>query len=154
MNNPLFNINISKLFIYIFLFQIKFIKSEGEEESKSISSISYPTAYTLSNQNIIMVASDGIHFYNSDLIEDEDKKILFEKEILLLSESEKTVIAQFSDEDGGYIMIIVNDTLYIFQENGTPITSIDLSNSINSIHYCLIPYKKENNFLLYNFLAY
>ena len=138
MNNPVIYINISKLFIYIFLFQIKFIKSEGEEESIIISSVSYPTAYTLSNQNIVMVISDGIHFYNTDLIEDNDKKILFEKEITLQSEFEKTTIAQFSEEDGGYIMIIVNDTLYFFQENGTPIKSLDLSNSISSIHYCLI----------------
>ena len=149
MNNPVIYINISKLFIYIFLFQIKFIKSEGEEESIIISSVSYPTAYTLSNQNIVMVTSDGIHFYNTDLIEDNDKKILFEKEITLQSEFEKTTIAQFSEEDGGYIMIIVNDTLYFFQENGTPIKSLDLSISISSLHYCLIPYKKEADFLYY-----
>ena len=149
MNNQVFSTNISKLFIYILLIKLKLIKSEVQEESKSISSVLYPTAYTLYNQNILIISSDGIHFYNSDLIEDEDKKILIEKEILLQSEFEKTTIAQFSEEDGEYIVIIINDTLYFFKENGTPITSIDLSNSINSIYYCLIPYKKENNFLYY-----
>ena len=149
MNNHVFSTNISKLFIYILLIKIKFIKSEIQEESKSISSVLYPTAYTLYNQNILIISNDGIHFYNSDLNEDEDKKILFEKKILLQTEFEKTVIAQFSEEDGGYIIIIVSDTLYIFQENGTPITSINLSNTISSIHYCLIPYKKENDFLYY-----
>ena len=46
-------------------------------------------------------------------------------------------------------MILVNDIMYFFKYDGTLINSTDLSYSINSTYYSLIPYKVENCYLHY-----
>ena len=56
---------------------------------------------------------------------------------------------QFSEENDGYILILINNKIYIFDSEGINIYSESLSDYINGDYYCLIPYKKENNYLHY-----
>ena len=80
---------------------------------------------------------------------DESKYVTLRTSIENLEQNAKTTISQFSEDYGGYLMILVNDIMYYFNNDGTLINSIDLSDSINSKYYTLIPYKVENGFLHY-----
>jgi hypothetical protein len=107
---------------------------------------SYPSLLTLNDHSKVIVGSDGIHFYDSNVeLEDETKKIIFENKLDNRDKNEKTVLTQFSSENGGYILIFVMDILYIFESNGTIIDNITLANTISSNHYYINPYKVENN---------
>ena len=144
------NFNKFKISIFLFIFLFLFIHIKNE----IIDGIQYPTLLTLLSQKIVMVANDGIHFFTSnDNSEDTTKKIIFEPQISSAEENKKTTLAQFSADNGGYIIILVMDILYIFDPDGNKIDSYDLREYINAIHYCLIPYKKENN-LLYFIIVY
>ena len=41
-----------------------------------LSNLLYPTTYTFLSQNIVLVANEGIHFFSSNMEEDELKKKL------------------------------------------------------------------------------
>ena len=89
---------------------------------------------------------------NSDLSSEEDsKKITFDPQILTKEDYSKTVISQFSSGDDGYIMILLMNKIYLFQNDGTSLITnpFDLSGIINSDYYHLIPYKKVGNDLYY-----
>ena len=136
----------------IFLFSIfQIISLFGLiNNQKYIENSLYPSALKLlDNEGVVMVTSDGIHFYSEDMNEEVSKKITFETQIQSIDESEKIEICQFSSFFVGYIMVLSNDTLYIFSYDWNIIKSVDLKDSINGIHYCLIPYIKEDNYLYY-----
>ena len=125
--------------IFILIIQITY--------AEEIQGLQYPNLFTLLSQNILMVASDGIHFYNSNLGEDLDKKIDFEKEISSNQENDKICIVQFSENDGGYIIILAMNKLYFFYPDGTIINSFSFTEEAE--HYCINPYKLEDNYLYY-----
>ena len=135
-------------FIFFFVFQIislfHFISNQ-----ESIENILYPSALKLFNQGIVMVASDGIHFFSADMREEVSKKINFETQIQSLEESEKTTIVQLPLKYGAYLMILVNDIIYFFAQDWNFIHSFNLTDSINGLHYSLIPYIKKDTYLYY-----
>ena len=134
------NFNKFKISIFLFIFLFLFIHIKNE----IISGIQYPTLLTLLSQKIVMVANDGIHFFTSnDNSEDNTKKIIFEPQISSAEENKKTTLAQFSADNGGYIIILVMDILYIFDPDGDKIDSYVLREYINATHYCL-SYNKFN----------
>ena len=140
-----------KFISYITIFLFLFICFSKQDEI-ILANIIYPYLLTLINKNIIMLASDGIHFYDSTLkSEDSSKKITFDEDSQILKKEDfsKTAMVQFPAEHGGYIMILVIDTIYFFDSEGMHIDSKNLSEYINSEYYYLIPYKKENNNLHY-----
>ena len=131
--------NIIFLIIFISLFLLY------SQNQRTISSLYFPNILTLLNHNIIMVAQDGIHYFNSDLTnEDFSKKVIFEKQIESNDMNSKTAIAQFSSEEGGYIIVLALDIIYFLDSEGLLINSKNLSNSIDGEHYCVTPYKNEN----------
>ena len=135
----------------LILIILSFLVPIISDDEQSTLPVNFPTFLTLLNQNIAMAADDGIYFFNAGLTEDTTKKITFNDGQKINNEDEyaKTTMVQFSEKDGGYIMILVKDILYIFDADGNKITSFDFSSSINAKHYCLIPYKKNNNYLHY-----
>ena len=131
--------------IFIFLF----IELCGQEQD-SFSQNEYPNTLTLLNGNIIMVSKIGIHFFDSTFTtEDDSKKIIFEKQITTSSDYSKTAMAQFPEEDDGYIIILALDIIYFFNRDGTNLFSKNISDYIYSDYYDLIPYKKVDNNLHY-----
>ena len=139
-NKLFFSLKIILLFLYL---------SKKSQEETQFDNVLFPTTLTLLNQNIAMVERDGIHFYSSELVEDTSKAILFEKEFSDVSESEKVAMAQFSEEDEGYILILTNEIIYFFESEGINIDNVDLTDIIDAAHYCLTPFKKEDNYLYY-----
>jgi len=128
------------LIIYLFflILQITYEDFEG---------LKYPNVFTLLSQKILMVASDGIHFLTSNLEDDDDKKINFVSPISNETENEKVSIVQYSEDDGGYIIILAKNKLYFFKPDGAYINSFNFTEE--AAHYCINPYKLENNFLYY-----
>ena len=78
-------------------------------------SLLMPNSLQLLDLSNLIVASDGIHFYNQDLtVEYTEKRKVFTLEESNLS---KVAMAQFSDGHGGYIIILVNDVIYLYKSN-------------------------------------
>ena len=133
--------------ISFFFYQLLFFVINASD--LQIDSKTFPTAYTLLSQDFVIVFNDGIHFYSSSMIEDESKKIIFERQINSLEESDKTTITQFPTNYKGYILVLANDIIYFFKHDGIFINSADLTDSISSSHYFLVPYKADNDYLYY-----
>ena len=133
------------LILLIFLF---FHLSNQDEIN--FSNMNFPSLLTLLNQNVIMLACDGIHFFNPTLtIEDSSRKIIFDDKITQNADYQKTAMVQFSQIDDGYILILVKDKMYYFNSEGDLLDSKELSSYISSEYYYLIPYKKQDNYLHY-----
>ena len=127
------------LFVLITLLIINIIQSDK---------LLYPSILTLLNQKLILVANNGIHFYDSNL-ENEELDKLIHLNITTDEENYKTAIEQFSAEYGGYILILVKNIIYIFHPDGTFIYSSNYSNFLSGTYYCITPYKKIDNKLHY-----
>ena len=135
--------------LIITLFISLFICTNNQEHI-TIPYIIHKNFLILLNRKMVTIENDGIHFYNSDLItEDISKKILFKNNFSSKIDNEKISIVQFSEDNGGYIMILVFNLIYFFNSDGVKINTIILPNLIRAINYCLTPYKKENNYLYY-----
>lgn len=135
----------NQLSIFIFISISIFILNNSKK-------ILYPTILTLLSQKIVQVTNDGIHFFDSEYSNEETDKFI-SLNIPTDIDNYKTALAQFSENDDGYILILVMNVLYIFYPDGTRITSYNISNIINGDYYCITPYKKESN-KLYYFISY
>ena len=135
------------ILLYIFLLLL-FNKS-----NQSISlAMQYPNILTLLDDSIILIGNDGIHFYDSIMSsEDTSKTISLQIE---LDDINKISMAQFSENDGEYIILLVLNTLYIFDSNKIFLFSSDISTSIDGDHYCLTPYKKDSQNYLHFIISY
>ena len=103
-----------KIFLIIF-FSLIYFSNQDRENIFNESQTYFPYSLTLLNQNILLVINDGIHFFDSNL-ENEDitKKINFNSKLEQENDFQKTSIAQFSSEDGGYIMVLALNIIYFF----------------------------------------
>ena len=137
------NLKIKQLF-YISLIDIYiliqlFIKTK--EESFSLSSLS--SLILNGNNDKIIVSKYGIHFYSlNHTKENKIKKIKFPF-ILKDTDYENVSIKQFSNENDGYILILIKTYLFIFDKEGKNINFINLFDKIDeNHHYSLCLYKK------------
>jgi len=144
MNIASNKISILIPFILEYIFILLLI---GTNEETQIS-LEFPTSLQLINNDIVIVAKDGIHFYNQSLVEYGERKISLSL-LTLAGDIEKISIAQFSEENDGYILILVMDILYIFDQGETEYKICNLTQEINGAHYGLTPYKKEGNKLIF-----
>ena len=139
-SNKLFYLVIFiNIYIIIFIF-IKIIKGNN-------IFLDYPSSLQLiDNNEYVVVAKDGIHFYNQNFtIENITKKINFSL-LKKPEDNEKVSMAQFSNENEGNILILVVDILFILNRDGEKLDSINITqNDISGAHYGLTPYKKTNN---------
>ena len=139
-------IKLSLFFELIILFQL-FLLAKFQITIRSLS-CKYPTLLTLENNELILVNENGIHFFDSKLENEYDKAILFDSD-LTDGENKKTTMAQFTHENGGYILIIAKDILYILKEDGSLIHSLPITDYFTSTNYYIIPYKNEEDHLHY-----
>ena len=108
-----------------------------------------PNSLTLLDYSNVVVASDGIHFFGSAFENEEVSKSI----LLTITKADLTQLcmAQFSSEYEGYILIYIQNNIYIFNSNKILLKSHNFIDSINGAHYCITPYKKENNNLIFIF---
>jgi hypothetical protein len=140
MKKFLYNYNIYLFIIIILTSLIIFCTNEIRKFN-----IIYPLTFALSDKTNILICNNGIHFFNENFtFEDSEKKI----EILIeYNDLDKITMTQFSSEDGGYILVTVQNILYIFDNNKELKKNYNLTEEINSDQYQIIPYKKDNNIL-------
>lgn len=148
------NLKIQKLFyiyfIDIYILILLFIKTKEE----SSFSVNYLSSLILNkNNDIIMVSKEGIHFYSFNFTKEyANKKIKFPF-ILKDTDYKKISIKQFSDENDGYILILVKKYLFIFDKGGKNINMINLfDKNDENHHYGLSLYKIWRNFIFYYLL--
>ena len=109
-----------------------------------------PYSLTLLNNEKILVINNGIHFFDSELKNEYTfKYIPFSPQIETTQTSDfnKITIAQFPQEYNEYIMVLALNKMYFFENSYNILTSIDLSSYLDSSYYCLLPYKKESDYL-------
>ena len=130
------------IYIFILISLISLSKNEG---SKNI----FPSKSNFLNPKHIFIFKDGIHFYDSQLVNEK----MYKFSTLNDSPEEddyKTIMTQFSKKDGGYVLILEKNILYFFEEDGSFISSADLSQLIyGDNYYSITPYKNEDNTLHY-----
>ena len=143
-------LNYSKLVFTTIIFLLISFSYQNRENIFNSGDTYFPYALTLLNGNILLVINDGIHFFDS-LVEAEEtsKVIYFDSKIESELDYDKTTFDQFSEDDGGYIMVLAMNKIYFFDNEGNYIYTIDLSDTINGNYYNLLPYKKEGNYLHY-----
>ena len=136
------HINISRIFILFIL--ISTIK-------KSIQIIdtdfTLPVSLTLLDYSIALVCNSGIRFYDQEFnVEYTDKKIS-----LTITDISKVLMGQFSSENGGYIIIYVNNIFHIFDSDKNLLKTQEMTDNeiIYSFPTSLVPYKKVSNLLIF-----
>ena len=134
---------------FILLILINFALSQNTENNSEKSPILYPSVLSLQNQGFVVVQTDGIHFYNSNKEEEESKNIKFDIPIKSEKENEKISIVQFPEKDGGYILIIVGEKIYIIQSSGNLLKEEKLPELNLGENIKLVPNKEKGNYLLY-----
>ena len=143
------NINNFYFFIFLLLCVIKLTTTEKSSDT-SKEEIIYPSVISLNNEGLVVIQSDGIHFFDSNKEEDISKTIKFEKPILSQEDNERISICQFSENEGGYIIIYINDKIYFFKKSGNIIKNMNIKETDkNARNIKLIPYKEEKNKLFY-----
>ena len=152
MNKKSFKLFSFYKFFFIYILILLFTKTYLQNDI----SLDYPSSLQLiDNNNYVVVAKDGIHFFDQNFsTELISKKINFS----LLStkdDNEKVSMAQFSNENGGNILIIVKEMLYILDRKGTLLNTFNITEKdILGNHYGLTPYKKDNNNKLNFIISY
>ena len=134
--------------IYLIFFAINLLLL-SEVAAQEQNQILYPSVLSLNNQGLVAVQADGIHFYDSDKKEEITKKIKFESALIFQEDTYKISMTQFSENDGGFILILVIDKLFLIQETGELIKEILLPEMKNLENMNIIPYKENNNNLYY-----
>jgi len=148
-----FNIKLNLFFELIIFFQL-FLLAKFQVTVRTLP-FKYPTLLTLENNELILINENGIHFYDSKLENEYNGKVIsFNTSISSDIENRKTAMAQFAHENGGYILIIVKDILYILEANGNLIHSLSITDYFTSTNYYIIPYKKDEENYLHYIISY
>ena len=133
---------------YISLFILTLISVFNLSNQVKTINLNYPLSLSLLDNSNAVVAEDGIHFYDNKFEEEYiDKKISFT--IDNKNDLETVAMAQFPQEDGGYILILFKNIIYIFDNNKNYLKNENLEGTLNGKHYCIIPYKKTNTNLIF-----
>ena len=108
----------------------------------------YPSTFTLASNQLLLAFSDGLYLYDSEL--SNGMMIL---NITLDDVSiENMLVKQFSLTDGGHILVILKNILYVFDSNAQNYIEFNLScsNTIQS----LILINEGDNYLSYSIISY
>ena len=135
-----YNNNNYYFIMFILILLIIFCKNEIRKFD-----IIYPLSFTLLDNTNLLICNNGIHFFNENFtVEDSEKKIGISIEY---KDLDKITMTQFPSDDGGYILLLVQNILYIFNNNKELKKNYNLTEEINGDQYQIIPYKNDNNIL-------
>ena len=139
----------NKFVLFAFIF-ISTFNLNNQDDYKSIN-ILYTSAFSLLNNTYVVVGEKGIFFYQ------EEFTIIYKQtnftDFSLNTGYDTVSMAQFPLLDGGYILIMIKNIFYIFDNEGTYLKHYDFNNITNEKHHCLIPYGREEDILNY-FMIY
>ena len=146
------NIKFNLFFELIIFFQL-FLLAKFQVTVRTLP-FKYPTLLTLENNELILINENGIHFYDFKLENEYNDKVIQFDSVISDEENKKTTMAQFTPENGGYILIIAKDILYVLEANGNPIHSLSITDYFTSTNYYIIPYKKDEGNYLHYIISY
>ena len=114
---------------------------------------SFPIAFNLNNEKILIIYEKGICIYDQFL---DYLNFIFnftsENMITSSSYSSKINFFQLSDEEGGNIFCLAREIIYVFSSNGIYQTSFNIQEETNVEYYSFNFHKKdENNYIYYTF---
>ena len=143
---------IFNLYTIFYLFLLIIIVNKTKEEYNKIKSFesAFPTSFNLNNGDILIIAKYGIYLFQQSHY--SLKTILnFTNEEMISTEDEcsKTTFVQLPNQNGGNVLCLIKDKLYLFSQNIDLLNKFDLSKEINGNFYSLVHYKKENNYIYY-----
>ena len=136
---------IYNLIVLIFFSFIKYIKCQ-----KSIFNLTckYPHYFQLNNGYNLLCCSKGIYTYDFSF-----NQMLFnhtfDTEINSETEAQYIVIEQFSEDEGGNVIVLDQNNFYYLNNEGKFIFDSNISlihNNNNFFHYTLVPYKYNNDY--------
>ena len=113
-------------------------------------SFNYPYALTLSDGNIFVIHQKGVTICNKHLTRILKNVITFPEDEEINTEASLSKITTAFQY--GYIISIINDKIYIFDEYGTSIyigTEKILSSGETAEYYTLVPIKNETDYIHY-----
>ena len=142
-------IHIMNILFFFYIYLLKLVSSKNSYSPKIKNEKIYPSVLSLKNGGLGLVQTDGIHFFNSNKEEIFSKKINFDVPILSQTENEKISMSQITEEEQGYILIIVRNIIYFFQEDYVLIEKIKLDEITDAENIRIIPYKVKNELLFY-----
>ena len=149
MSNKSYKIYSKNITLILIFFLLNSAFSEDQDNNLGQSPILYPSVLSLQNKGIVVVQTDGIHFYDFNKVEEEPKKIKFETPITSERENEKISMGQFPEKEGGFIVIFVREKIYLMQSSGNLLKEELLPEMTSLENIKIIPYKEEENNLLY-----
>ena len=104
--------------------------------------------FELLDENYILCTEKHIKIVDTNF-----KNLLFQynltTEITNSHDFEFVAIAQFSNEDGGKIIVLYKDKVYLIYSSYSKILEANINLNHNSLYYTLVPYKDGND---YNFI--
>ena len=140
--------------LYFSIILIIMINKSQENYNQIIKfNSSFPIAFNLNNENILIISEKGIYIYDQ-ILNYSNIIYNFTSENMITSSSyaSKINFFQLSDEDGGNIFCFARQIIYVFSSNGIYQTSFNIQEEINVDYYSLNFHKKdENNYIYYTF---
>ena len=139
---------------FLFLFNLfifsNLLNMSYEEDPLGYQNIIYPIFLTLLDNSIAVVEKDGIHFYDNKFLNEDISKIYnFTESIDPDNDIIQASIKQFSKLDDGYILVLVNYTIYFFNKEKNFIEKFDLEGNFGTSRMEIIPFKNDKTYLHY-----
>ena len=130
------------------------IKKSQENYNKILEfNSSFPIAFNLNNEKILIIYEKGICIYDQYL-NNINYIFNFTSENMITSSSyaSKINFFQLSDEEGGNIFCLAREIIYVFSSDGIYQTSFNIQEETNVEYYSFNFHKKdENNYIYYTF---
>ena len=135
-----FSKKMNLIFIIFFISNLKCYICEDAQNSMSFK---YPNCIELNNGNVLIIFSEGIFIYNSELSE-ELNHIDYESDFSL-GENDLNLI-NLSIFDNGVVIAIIKTYLYLFSSTGEHLYHTTLNSEIQGAsYYSLVPHKIDGN---------
>ena len=132
--------SFSQKIIFNCIFFLTLIKT-----TLSYLSFRFPYAFKLNNKNIFVINQLGVHICNSNFTNIINQAVTFsDSEQITTDEALSKVTSIYEDN---YIICLINDKIYIFDEEGNFLQkSNDIITNFNVEYYSLAYIYKQNNF--------
>ena len=105
----------------------------------------YQLEKRLNNGNYLIMSSEGIYFYN-ELFNMKQTIVKFGSRLAgSQNDMNSADIAQFLSEDGGYIICLIINKVFIISKSGEYLYNFTLDYIQDNHGYQIIPYKKDGN---------
>ena len=135
----------TKFIFYIFWIFL----SEKILSQKELFTFKYSKIFELHNENYLICTEKGIYIYDSEF-KNNLSSYTFTTEVTDKNSFEFVSIAQYPKEDGGQIVVLYKNKIYLFEQSGEIIVDTSINLTQNGEYYTLELYKDEND---YNFIV-